>query len=416
MSNLPSGFRNRKSLSKVTSNNVSQTDAAQGGRTRVSRPYQVVKSGLEGVCCGLDKLEVTLYFKIENDSLFERLSRLKSEVQLGMQTAIPVSFSDSRIGRQFMKWNLQRTGTKLYPYVLKTGDVNLLLSSRSHTSPISNGKIEIGSVSCHEGVFRLYEKLITWLSVHGLVVHREVVSRVDLCADLLGQSISEYPIDDGDRWISRGVSFDPHYKHWKLTGISHGSSRLMMRIYDKALELKRDKTKEHFFYTLWGVPKKTPVTRVEFQLRRVVLKDFEEPVDTVSELQNNLDGLWQYLVCHWARFADAPVDRKNKNHKQATISRFWKIVQSLVFVVKSPPNWRSLKNNLHKNIRVLKDQAFGCLVSLAAAAGKESHDYDGIICEWMDILSWELKNIMENDASKFHRLFDKRVNESYLGF
>jgi len=389
------------------------------GRTRVSRPNLVVNFGssrVHEVSTNLDKLEVSLHFRFLDRSVFDRFSELKSEVQQGMKPSIAVHFDEQSKVEKTFQWNLQRAGTRLHPYVLKSGDITLLLSSRSYDSPIPNAKIEIGSVSCQAGGFVLYRQLLEWLEVFGFEVHKEIVSRVDLAADFLGVSFSELPLDEKSRWISRGIDFLPHYKHWRLTGISHGSSRLLLRAYDKSLELKRNKTKEAFFYNLWGCKKGTPVTRVEYQLRRVVLKDFGLPVNTVKELQQNLDSLWQYLTHDWARFMDKPVDRDNKNHKQAPLSDFWKMVQDVVFRVSSQKNWRSIKKNLHKNLTALKDQARGCLLNFAAAAGHDVHDFDGIISTCVDVLSSDLSSFMRERFSDFKKLFLVRRNECRLCF
>ena len=190
----------------------------------------------------------------------------------------------------------------------------------------------------------------------------------------------------------------------------------MLRIYDKSLELKRNKTKQRFFYDLWNCPKRTNVTRVEFQLRRVVLKDFKIPVNTVAELSQNLDSLWQYLTQDWARFAANKVDRKNKNHKQAPISDFWKMVQDVVFTSRSPKNTRCIKKNLHKNLNALKDQARGCILNFAAAAGHDVDDFDGIIQTCIDVLKDDLATFMRDRYSDFYKLFKVRRNECYVWF
>ena len=392
------------------------------GRTRISCPYRVVT--------GLDRLEVTLHLQISNPSIFEKFAFLKAEVQKGLKKCVPLSFDKSNS----FTWNLQRVGTKLYPYVLKSGDVTILLSSRSWDSPIPNCQIEIGSVSCHEGAFAMFYDLITWLEDYGMKSIKATVSRADLCADIVGLSYDQLGCDEKERWISRGHKFVPFsdshetglfgesemafrafYYLWKLTGIHLGSSRLMMRIYDKSQELKRNKTKQAFFLKHWQCTEDTPVTRVEFQVRREVLKQFKTPINTPSELNHNLDGIWQYLVQNWARQTEKPVDRANKNHKQAKTSPFWQYVQSAIFSVEIPPATRSREKSPHKNLEALKVQARGCILNIAVAAGHDYNDHDGIIATCRDVLGDSLRTFMQERYVDFVKLFKQRTNEIFVG-
>ena len=392
------------------------------GRTRISCPHAVVT--------GLDRLEVTLNVLIKNPSIFEKFALLKAEVQKGMKKSIALSFDQSKD----FTWNLQRTGTKLYPYVLKSGDVTILLSPRAWDSPIPNCQIEIGSVSCHEGAFAWYYHLVSWLEDYGMKAMKAIVSRADLCADIIGLSYDDLGCDEKERWISRGHNFVPFcdsretglfgesemsfrafYYLWRLTGIHLGSSRLMMRIYDKSKELKRNKTKQAFFLDHWQCSEDTPVTRVEFQIRREVLKQFKTPINTPSELNHNLDGIWQYLVQDWARQTEKPVDRANKNHKQAKTSAFWQYVQAAIFNVEMPPATREKPKSLHKDIEALKVQARGCMLNIAAAAGLDVYDHDGIIAKCRDALSETLSRFMKEKFNDFAKLYAQRTNEVFVG-
>ena len=392
------------------------------GRTRISCPHVVVT--------GLDRLEVTLHLDFSNRSIFEKFAFLKAEVQKGLKKSVPLSFDQSK----HFTWNLQRVGTKLYPYVLKSGDVSILLSSRSWDSPIPNCQIEIGSVTCHEGAFSMYYHLLTWLEDYGMRSQKATVSRVDLCADIIGLSYDELGCDEKERWISRGHNFVPFcdshetglfgetemsfrafYYLWKLTGIHLGSSRLMMRIYDKSKELRRNKTKQAFFLNHWQCSEDTPVTRVEFHIRREVLKQFKTPINTPTELNQNLDGIWQYLVQDWARQTEKPVDRENKNHKQSKISAFWKYVQSAIFCREMPKEVRERVKSLHKDIEALKVQARGCILNIAVAAGHDVSDQDGIIATCRDVLAKSLRKFMKEKYTDFVKLFEQRTNEIFVG-
>ncbi len=400
-------------MATVTYNNGVRKDVVpspavgKGGQTRISCPPQLVT--------GVDKLEVSLHLNISSYTVFEHLSFLKKEIQ----TTLAASGSFNFKSKEFFSWNLQRTGTKLYPYVLRSGDVTLLLSSRDPDSIIPNCQIEVGSVSCQDDSFHTYETILKWLKIYGFTVKEEVVSRVDLSVDCIGTPIDGNGFSRPDRWISRARKFSIYYEDWNFTGIMLGKGNMAMRIYDKSRELKKDKVKALFFFKLWNISpedaESIPVTRVEFQFRRPTLKEFKVPVTTVKQLRKNMDSLWQYACQDWARLSCQSIDRKNNNHQRAVISEFWQKIQSVVFNFPTPQNIRRRKN-LTKNIIALREQARGCILNLAAASGHDVDDFFGIIKTCTDAVADDLAAFMSDRYSDFVKLFEMRRNEIYVGF
>ena len=360
---------------------------------------------------GVDKLEVSLSLNIENHGILNRLENLKKIVQETIAPCILVDFDRHKV----FKWNLQRAGTRLYPYVLRSGDITLLLSTRDGESPIPNCRIEIGSVSSQENAFGIYQDLVEWLEFYGLKRIDEVVSRVDLAADAIGTEIDGLKVSDKNRWISRARKFVVYYEDWDITGIMLGKGSLALRVYEKSIELQKNKEKAKFFYDLWQCKEGTPVTRVEFQLRREVLKEFATPMNTVAELSQNIDAVWQYCVNDWARFASRSVDRKNDNQNREESSSFWKKIQKAIFNLRQPGTHR-IKSNLHKNLAALRKQARGCLLNFAAAAGHSADDFYGIMGTIQDVIQEEFSNYMTHKYDEFAKLFRIRRNEVYIGF
>ncbi len=94
-----------------------------------------------------------------------------------------------------------------------------------------------------------------------------------------------------------------------------GSGPLQLRIYNKTQELKihSEKLWENL---LWKNPLADNVTRVEFQIRREKLNDFN--IQTLENLKN-VDELWAYLTQNWFR-----LNTKATKHGNATpITQFW---------------------------------------------------------------------------------------------
>ena len=98
--------------------------------------------------------------------------------------------------------------------------------------------------------------------------------------------------------VPHQVKHDHHMSGDALETFYHGakSSPIQLRIYDKALEVARGGTK-WWFYKLWGVSLDAAVWRVEFQLRRPILKQFG--IHSLDDLSSRAGSLWRYLTAEW---------------------------------------------------------------------------------------------------------------------
>ncbi|MDD5474894.1 MAG: hypothetical protein PHU03_00090 [Syntrophales bacterium] len=130
-------------------------------------------------------------------------------------------------------------------------------------------------------------------------------SRVDLCLDFMvpekywTQSLLDYA-------VTRATDFTPYYTHRKLNGIRIGKGNISARLYDKPLEI-RQKSKKFWMYDIWGIDEVPPdqkIIRIEFQLRRPVLKELGLNCD--RDLINKATGAWAYCTGEWLKFQDRP--------------------------------------------------------------------------------------------------------------
>ncbi len=382
------------------------------GQTRISCPSVVVNS----IHPGIDTLQVSIHANIQNYSIFDDLKFFKKQLQAGFGTSLPFNFGE----KEFFKFNLQRIGTKFYPYVLTSGDITLLLSSRSSDSQIPNIKIEIGSISSQDNLFQNYSLILAWLKVYGITVEKEIISRVDISVDCIGTKIKSLDICNQDKWISRARKFSVYYENRKITGIMLGKGQIALRIYDKSYELQKDLIKSNFFQKLWKIPtdldlKDIPVTRIEFQFRRSFLKELAIPVTNIQDLKKNIDSLWQYSTKKWARFSKNIVDRNSRNQDKAKTAKIWKKIQNIVFNFPSLPNKR-IKKNLVKNLIALRAQARGCLLNLVAACGHEPDDFFGIMDTVSTAITNDFADFITNRYNDFAKLLNQRQRECYIGF
>lgn len=379
---------------------------SSGSEARVSHSPQVV------YIPSLDWLEVNMHVEIP-DRFYNRALSAKHLAQTGELSEIPFFLDDE----EYYPWNVSRMGTRYYSIVLSSGDIKIFLSSRTHESHIPNCKVEYGSLSSQKGAFEHHRDIKAILQLMGFRIHKETIARIDLCADFLNIAISDLNIEKPDNWISRARKFSVYYDSGRLTGCMLGSGSILMRAYDKSDETKKNQIKSDYFHEeKWKCPEGTKVTRIEFQIRREALKSFLIPVETPQQIEGNLDTLWKYLSQDWARLADCPVDKKNKNQGRASISQFWQTVQSVTYLLPVPSfKNRRIKKQLHKNLISLREQARGCLLNLAAAAGHDVDDFFGIIGTCIDAMSTDLAEYMSHHSEKFKRKFTTRRNECFVG-
>lgn len=303
--------------------------SASEAQTRLSSAYTVVNC--------IDTLKVSLWVEYEDDSdLFKRLEDAKKKAQQDDLDSSPVEIGGS-------SWNCHRIGTKLYSYRLIRGDVRLLISTRSSTAPITNTRFEIGSMSCwvpgYNQVFEAFKKIIA--SETGSILENQV-SEIHLAADFLNLELGAYPIYEQDLWISKAHYSTNNYYRRIFNAVTVGRGDIMLRIYDKFLELGKAKHKQHFFAKIWGFREyeEKPVTRVEFQIRRPILKQLIPTVSSFDDLKEGIASVWQYCTKEWCRLASKPVDRANKNQSRQDVHTWWKTVQNVEW------EGETLRNNI----------------------------------------------------------------------
>lgn len=373
---------------------------------------RIVAKSLVRVHRGVDFLKVNYWVQWEDFSFLDVLEWSKKRLQETEDEQVHV------LNSKGIEWNLQRTGTSKFNYRLKAGDVTLLFNRRVPEGNIPNFRLEIGSLTAQTRLLQTINDIKHWLDRQGAEFKKERVAEVHLAVDFIGLDIKTLGLENQDRWIQRSHSFAPYYHHRKLTGISMGKGDFMLRVYDKVTELKRSEHKQEIFRELWKTDTydSYPVTRVEYQLRRPVLKEFNHleycnGIDTVKQLYFGLRALWKYATTDWARFMATMIDRDNKHQSRALYSDFWEIVRSVVWT--GIEELRREKKTKHKNIEALRKQARGILMSIAAFFVSSSEEIDHIVSHSQELIEKDLREFFE-DKSKFIKRMDKKRNEIIL--
>ena len=237
-----------------------------------------------------------------------------------------------------------KDGRSYYPYVMMSGGVLVGFRRDSHET-VSNMWVEMGSIplAARGGLANVWDELQGMFAKESVTVVKEIVSRVDVYADFDACDVGEFcrRFTEGMR-VSRARKVG-HYGEEDLntatyltgrryTGFSLGHN-IKLRCYDKALELTKDPVKWAVFAERYGgIPE--VLTRVEFQLRRVALKEFLvnglDRIDGVESYLAARDQLWKYLTEDWFRLTEDAVDAKNNNQSKAETWTVWQTVQSAV--------------------------------------------------------------------------------------
>lgn len=373
---------------------------------------------------GVDFLKVSFWLDRVGDRFSEFLAHLKA-VKDGIQATEEQEFAPIGFDRHDAQFNLARTGTRFFPYRLVSGDVTLLLADKPGTANMPTARLEIGSITSQTRLLAAIDDVKQLFASLYTIILKENIAELHMAADFIGVDLRDLDLSNMDKWITKGIHFGVFHEHRVLTGVTIGKGDLMLRCYDKAAELKRATHKQDVFARLWGVPRfdDFPVTRVEYQMRRPVLKNFFEKEtgggESVFDLTNlefllkSLSSLWKYCTGSWSRFHSTVVDRKNKHQSRAVLAAFWEQVKDVV--------WDGLMDlergraQPHKDIERLIKQASGILMSVTAfflqdADFLEKENLSHVIDSAREIVALDLYSQFESNKYEFDRRMKEKRN------
>jgi len=370
-----------------------------------SPPEAQTRLSSASIVANLDTLKISLWIDFGDSNLLEKLEEAKQKAQIDEVDSEPID-----IGK--ITWNCQRVGAKQYTFRLIRGDVRLLFNRRKHDGLIPNARLEIGSIPCWvPGYEETYNSIINSFQGIGLEIKEERVSEAHLAVDFIGIDINTLPIQKQENWISRAHNFASYYNRKKFTGCIVGKGDLLLRIYDKVLQLQNESHKQQYFKTVWGLEffGEQPVTRVEFQMRRPILNDFDPPIATLENLKNCLASLWKYCSQNWCKLADKPVDR-NHHQSRAEIHPWWSIVQQITW--EDVTESYRVKRQLCKDIERNRAYGVGNYMTIAASFGCRPDDIDGIVKLSREALTSDLRRKYQEDSADFERKMKRKWNET----
>lgn len=235
--------------------------------------------------------------------------------------------------------------------------------------------VQLGSLSLMTvGLDTLWAELLELLAELGFKYERHSISRTDIAVDLPGVDVKEFTslalmgceitkAREGN--LHFGALIEDHETFYRGRG-----QRVLLRIYNKLLEVESDPAKEAVLIAKrWGGKRPEAATRVEFQVGREVLRD-RWGVETIDDLKRALPQIVEWLTSEWYRLTASPVDRENRNHSRATTADAWRAVQRAFadWVCEPPVPWIVPAKVLNTKADHLRKMAIGCLSKFIAIA------------------------------------------------
>lgn len=270
---------------------------------------------------GIDSLYLTLNVHWASDEFFNYLAELKEQAK---QSDSPVS---GKLTAQNQKdeWHFQirKHGSGGYEWILVGKELTFDIGNWLVPIGRPSVKVKISSEALWRiGVKECLSAIRVLIEGHGASQIVIKPSRVDLCVDLLMPD-AEWEAELVKLKVTRAQHAAVYYEGKVTTGLVVGKGKISARNYDKAFEIEK-KSKKYWMYDIWGiekVPEHMRAIRVEFQLRRELLKELG--VKGIQDLFDLHESVWAYCTQKWLKFRSRP----GLHHTQRKTLGFWMIVQ-----------------------------------------------------------------------------------------
>jgi len=323
---------------------------------------------------GIDTWVLAINVHWKNTEFFKSLDAMKE--------AARVSDKDNpgviryREEKESWVFSVKPFGTKGYEWLLTGKEFNMKVGNWIEPGTRPSVMIEIGSETLwREGPTIVHDRVIDILEEAGGFIREVKVSRADLCVDILldDETWSMMPLIDS--LVTKAKKFNPWLTHKGIESLNVGTEKIKARLYNKPLEIS-EKSKKEWMYDVWKikeVPEGQKVIRVEFQVRREVIKELTK--GTSIEFMEKIDEVWGYCTQKWLKFQDG----KGKHHNQRKTLDWWKVVQNGFMGVQEPtPGIR--EKAIKEDAKQLRAQIVGLTSSLTAIEMEKRK---------VDILQWK---------------------------
>jgi hypothetical protein len=309
---------------------------------------------------GIDSLVISFNGVWKNLAWFSYFTDLKKEAQ-EKSLDVPGAIKTEPSGIEWA-FIMKPNGSQGFAWLLIGNDFTLRIGQWAESKSRPNVMAEIRSeMLWRVGAQEACSYIINLLVDMGLEIEVVKPSRVDLCLDILfpkiawNKNLIDYAVTKAsDR------AFYLRNAH-QTTGMSFGKGDIMARLYDKELEIKQ-KSNKMWMFDIWGIkeiPKDKIMVRIEYQLRREILKDVG--VNTLTDLFEKQQNVWAYCTNSWLKFQDnIELHREKRNNM-----KWWQVIQE--GYSKAQGANPSIREHIYKlDMERLTRQAYGIILSLIA--------------------------------------------------
>lgn len=276
---------------------------------------------MEILSSGIDTLELSIDVFWNDTRLFDSLADIK-EKSKEEDKEIPSMMEGNQKQDKWI-FNVKPHGARGYEWLLIGNEFSMKIGRWKEPISRPSIRVEINSETLwRKGPHNTYERILRLISYAGGSIVSDKPSRADLCVDMLFDS----KLWKLDLILYRAT----RARDWEIAGenkiikqLKVGREKILCRIYDKALEIKT-KGKKEWFYEIWGideVPEGSRAIRVEFQIRREILKELG--ADKGTDFFRLCNEIWAYCTKKWLKFQDNP----GKHHTQRKTFEWWEMVQ-----------------------------------------------------------------------------------------
>lgn len=256
-------------------------------------------------------------------------------------------------------------GRRMYAYQLQHPAGIIYISTKEKADGYPNVYVSMHSAALwHIGITPAINLIRDVLDDLGGVTDFIQISRVDLAADMKvkpGLSVDFLRAHEVKRSRKSAQYLDADTLETFYAG-GFGAP-IRMRIYDKSKEIIH--SGKLWFCDLWKInDKPEDIWRVEFQLRRDALKEFQ--INTLQDLRERVGGIWLNLTERW--FSLRRDDDENTSRR--SVHPWWLAVQSL-----ADQFGREMLVERRRKLDTVADatwyvsHAAGCLAGYAARMG-----------------------------------------------
>lgn len=279
---------------------------------------QKVKEKIRVVGSGLDIIYIGFHGELRED-LPERLENKKRKSQSNLTEIASVEKAKAQIDIGDQTFKVSSSGESPYYFVVENGSYRIKIVQRNIVQfpPVyveikSDYIMDVGEDKAVDNARKIVEEIL-------VEIEHEKVSKVEMYCDLVGVNLSQ---EDLEKFVSRARIDATYRENKKFTGFLFGTGKIIGKVYNKSLELK--KSHKEYMYDAWeDVGKDETVWRVEFELKRKILKEYS--IESYDEFKEKSGDLWKYLTEDW--LSEREFD--NKNTTRRTLTTLWEEVSSV---------------------------------------------------------------------------------------